>query len=327
MKVKGKKIKILKGNTTWVLSDKTKGMENQSIALASILNNNFKLIHYTPPYFLKKFPILGKIYTPKFLQEALRTNSLPDFVITTGRRMAGTSIALKSILKSNVKTIHIQNPKLSLNNFDLLLIPEHDNVKGKNVIQTKGALSFLNKNDIKKFEKSKLNKIKVKNNLVLLMVGGNSKSFKPQSSEYYDLCINVIKAIKSIDGQLIVIISRRTPTKAIKIFKSIFSKHLSNFQIFSPNENKLYPQILQIIDYIIVTSDSVNMISEMATLSRPLFISHFSKENKKISLFIKNLRKLKIVKTFEGDLYEYSKNKLQTNKNTLLQINKFFRFE
>ena len=45
--------------------------------------------------------------------------------------MAGTSIALKSILKNNVKTIHIQNPKLSLNHFDLLLIPEHDRIKGK----------------------------------------------------------------------------------------------------------------------------------------------------------------------------------------------------
>ena len=31
-------------------------MENQSIALAKMLNTNFKLIDYNPPYFLKKFP-------------------------------------------------------------------------------------------------------------------------------------------------------------------------------------------------------------------------------------------------------------------------------
>ena len=35
-------------------------MENQSIALAKMLNANFKLIDYNPPYFLKKFPYLGK---------------------------------------------------------------------------------------------------------------------------------------------------------------------------------------------------------------------------------------------------------------------------
>ena len=302
-------------------------MENQSIALAKMLNVNFKLIHYDPPYFLKKFPILGKIYTPYFLRQKLLKDLQPSIIITTGRRMAGSSIAIKSILKNNVKTIQIQNPKLSFNNFDLLLIPEHDRVKGKNVIQTKGALSFYDENYIKNFNEPSLKKIKTKKISVLLMVGGNSKRHKPKNSEYYDLSTRVIKGVKNINAQLIVTVSRRTPKKAIKILQSTFSKHLKEFKIFFTNENNLYPQILEIIDYIIVTGDSVNMISETATLSKPLFISHFSKENKKISLFIKNLKKLNIVKTFEGNLYKYSKNKLQTNKNTVLQINKFFRFE
>ncbi len=301
-------------------------MENQSVALAKMLKKNFKLIHYNPPYLLKKFPLLGKIYVPYFLRQKLLTDSLPSIIITTGRRMAGSSIALKSILKNNVKTIHIQNPKLSLNNFDLLLIPEHDRIKAKNVIQTKGALSFFDEKDIKKFKEPSLNKVKTKNKTVLLMVGGNSKKQKPQNSEYYNLCTKVINGIKNLDAKLIVTVSRRTPNKAIKILESAFSKHLSDFKIFSPNENNPYPQILKIIDYIIVTSDSVNMISEISTLSKPLFISHFSKENKKISSFISNLQELNIVKNYEGDLFKFKKNKLHTNENSILHVNKFFGF-
>ena len=302
-------------------------MENQSIALAKMLNKNFKLIHYNPPYFLKKFPLLGKIYAPNFLRQKLLTDLLPSVIITTGRRMAGSSIALKSILKNNVKTIHIQNPKISLNNFDLLLIPEHDRIKGKNVIQTKSALSFFDEKDIKKFNKSYFNKIKTKKNSVLLMVGGNSKRQKPQNSEYYDLSTKVIKGVKNLDAQLIVTVSRRTPKKAIKILQSTFSKHLRDFEIFTSDENNLYPQILGIIDYTIVTSDSVNMISELAMFSKPLFISHFSKENKKISSFISNLKELNIVKDYEGDLFKFEKNRLQTNKISTLQVNKFFGFK
>jgi len=302
-------------------------MENQSIALAKMLNNNFKLIHYNPPYFLKKFPLLGKIYAPNFLRQKLHTDLVPSIIITTGRRMAGSSIAIKSILKNDVKTIHIQNPKLSLNNFDLLLIPEHDRVKGKNVIQTKGALSFFDEKDIKKFNEPTLNKIKNKNNTVLLMVGGDSKKQKPQNSEYYDLSTKVVKGVKNLNAQLIVTVSRRTPNKAIKILQSAFSKHLSNFRIIFPNEHNLYPQILKIIDYIIVTSDSVNMISEIATLSKPLYISNFSKRNKKISLFISNLKELNVVKNYEGDLFKFKKSKLQTNKKSILQVNKFFGFQ
>ena len=302
-------------------------MENQSIALAKMLNNNFKLINYNPPYFLKKFPLLGKIYTPNFLRQKLISNLPPSIVITTGRRMAGSSIALKSILRNNVKTIHIQNPKLSLNNFDLLLIPEHDRINGKNVIQTKGALSFFDEKDLKKFNKPNLNEIKTKNNTVLLMVGGNSKRQKPQNSEYYDLSTKVIKGVKNLDAQLIVTVSRRTPNQAIKILQSNFSKHLRDFKIFSPNIKNPYPKILEIIDYVIVTSDSVNMISEIAMLSKPLFISHFSEENKKISSFISNLKELNVVRDYEGDLFKFEKYKLQTNKTSILQVNKFFGFK
>ena len=302
-------------------------MENQSIALAKMLNANFKLINYNPPYFLKKFPILGKFYAPYFLRKKLHTDLLPSIIITTGRRMAGTSIALKSILKNNVKTIHIQNPKLSTNNFDLLLIPEHDKIRGKNIIQTKGALCFFEEKDMKKFKEPNLNKIKTKKSTVLLMVGGNSKKQKPNSSEYFELSTKVIQGIKNLDAQLIVSFSRRTPNKAIKILQSTFSKHLKDFKILSSDENKLYPKILKIIDYTIVTSDSVNMISELATLSKPLFIFHFSKENRKISFFISNLRELNIVQDYEGDLFKFEKNKLQTNRITILQVNKFFGFK
>tara|TARA_X000000950_G_scaffold193395_1_gene233178 strand:- start:177 stop:1085 length:909 start_codon:yes stop_codon:yes gene_type:complete len=302
-------------------------MENQSIALAKMLNANFKLINYNPPYFLKKFPLIGKFYAPYFLRKKLYTDILPSIIVTTGKRMAGTSIALKSILKNNVKTIHIQNPKLSLNNFDLLLIPEHDRIKGKNVIQTKGALCFFEEKDLKKFNEPNLNKIKTKKNTVLLMVGGNSKKQKPKSTEYFELSSKVIQGVKNLDAQLIVSVSRRTPNKAIKILQSTFSKHLKEFKILSLDENNLYPKILEIIDYTIVTSDSVNMISELATLSKPLFIFHFSKGNRKISFFISNLKELNIVQDYKGNLFKFEKNKLQTNKITTSQVNKFFGFK
>jgi mitochondrial fission protein ELM1 len=159
------------------------------------------------------------------------------------------------------------------------------------------------------------------------MVGGNSKKQKPNNSEYFELGTKVIHGVKNLDAQLIVSFSRRTPSKAIKILQSTFSKHLNDFKILSSDENNLYPKILKIIDYTIVTSDSVNMISELATLSKPLFIFHFSKESRKISFFISNLRELNIVQDYEGYLFKFEKNKLQTNRITILQVNKFFGFK
>ena len=110
---------------TWVISDGTKGMENQSLAVAKLLGYDYELINYNPPYLLRKIPLSGKfLLTPKILKE-LNQKPLPKFVITTGKRMAGISIAIRSFFKNKIKTIHIQNPKISRNQFDLLLIPEN----------------------------------------------------------------------------------------------------------------------------------------------------------------------------------------------------------
>ena len=133
-------------NNVWVISDGTKGMENQSLALANLLDKSFKLIKYNPPYLLKKFPLIRKLYIFTIKDHLLKNNTPPSIIITTGKRMAGVSLVLKAILKGSVKTIHIQNPKLPFEYFDLLLIPEHDNINAKNVIQTKGALSFFDCN-------------------------------------------------------------------------------------------------------------------------------------------------------------------------------------
>ena len=80
----------------------------------------------------------------------LKSTTIPSYIITTGKRMAGVSVALKFILKDKVITIHIQNPKLPFEYFDLLLVSEHYYITSKNFIQTKGALTFFNFNELNK---------------------------------------------------------------------------------------------------------------------------------------------------------------------------------
>jgi len=124
-------------------------MEKQSIALANLLKQKYEIINYTPPYFLKKLPLLGKFYFSNILKKILLNRKSPTYIITCGKRMAGISIFIKSKLNDKIKTIHIQNPGVSIKYFDLLIIPEHDHVTGSNIIQTKGALNFFNYSELK----------------------------------------------------------------------------------------------------------------------------------------------------------------------------------
>ena len=52
-----------------------------------------------------------------------------------------------------IVTIHIQNPKINFNKFDFIISPNHDNIKGANVIKSIGALHQFSKEMIESKKK------------------------------------------------------------------------------------------------------------------------------------------------------------------------------
>ena len=311
---------------SWIITDGTKGMENQSIALAKLLNVTFDLILFQPPYLLRQFPILGVCFPKSLININFEKRAPAQFLITTGKRMAGISIFLKRSFKNKIKTIHIQNPKVSSNYFDLLIIPEHDKINGENIIQTKGALSFFDKEGFQKSNKtiSKTNAYSSKL-IVLALIGGDNKRYNFKNTDYYNLGLQIAKACKDTNTKLIVSTSRRTSLRGIKVLNSVLKKYHNDFFLWAGKEQNPYPDILKSTNYVIVTSDSVNMISEAASLNLPLFVAYINKEKGKMSIFLKDLEKLNIVQNFEGKLFNYNKVQLETNSKTSLKVNKFFR--
>ena len=79
----------------------------------------------------------------------LKTDFIFDLkiIISCGRKSVIPSIALKKY-KDKIFTIHIQDPKVSIDKFDLIVCPEHDGLKGDNVIRTIGAIHYLTDKEI-----------------------------------------------------------------------------------------------------------------------------------------------------------------------------------
>ena len=99
---------------------------------------------------LKKFGIFFPKFTPIF-EGILRKRFICDakVVISCGRKSVIPSILLKRF-KKEIFNIHIQDPKVKIDNFDCIICPEHDNLIGDNVITTKGAIHYLTTSEIKK---------------------------------------------------------------------------------------------------------------------------------------------------------------------------------
>ena len=150
------------------------GMVSQVEGLAKALDLTYKhqtiklkpFWNFMPP---KISPISENLVKNKFVCDS-------KIIISCGRKSVIPSIALKKRLGKEIFTIHIQNPKVSLNHFDLIISPEHDNIKGDNVITTTGAIHYLTRKEIK--ENSNYLGLEEKNKkLVALIIGGPNKYY------------------------------------------------------------------------------------------------------------------------------------------------------
>ena len=236
-----------------------------------------------------------------------------NIVISCGRKSVIPSIYLKQKYKNKIMNIHIQDPKVSLNNFDLIVAPEHDGLEGKNVLKSKGAIHYLRDNELEKnkdYLKSKINKEK----LVTLIVGGPNK--------YYDFNDKIVEKIflkiKSnfIDKgyQLIFIPSMRTPQNIIDKAKDFFDE---NQIIITDIDKKAYLSSLKLADYIVVTCDSTSMISEAAITKKPIYVAQMPsiKKNYRFVKFFKLFKSLNIIKDLENSIEKWSYEKLnETDK-------------
>ncbi len=305
------KIKI----DTLILSDGTKGMENQSVAISKYLNLNYKILTIKPNFLLKNFPKITNFFYIffKFKINFLNYYSF-KYLITTGKRMSGYSILVKKIFKKKICNIHIQYPKIHPSNFDILIVPKHDKISGKNVFKTDGSLVHFSQKEINNSFNIIKQKISfLKTPLVLLLIGGDNKRYKLTYTQYCNFFLDVRKAVKNISGSIVVSTSRRTPKKVELILKHIFKSFHKNFYLFNEKDHHTYPGILKKTDYAIVTSDSINMISEIASTEVMLFVGYLREEKTKLQEFNKYFEKKSYSKKFDGMLFKYNKNKLETN--------------
>ena len=93
-----------------------------------------------------------------------------NVVISCGRKSVVPSIFLKKKFRNKIMNIHIQDPKVILNNFDFVIAPEHDGLEGKNVLKSKGAIHYLTEKELE--ENVDYLKPRIKKGKVIVFISG-----------------------------------------------------------------------------------------------------------------------------------------------------------
>ena len=257
----------------WCLTDGSAGMISQVKGLAEALNLNFeqKTIDLKFPWNKLPLGILPpfKVIFNNYGQIDLETNVPPDIIISCGKRSIYASIFLKKILKNKVFSIHIQNPKINPAQFDLVIAPAHDNLKGKNVLQTDLALNHINKNLlINEAEPYAAQFSKIEKPICAIFLGGQNRNYRFDVPVVKELADQVDKILKNNDIQLFVLFSRRTDQFIIEYLKERFLDQ----NIIWNGEGNPYLALMKYSKYLVCTADSVSIISESISSTKPVYI-------------------------------------------------------
>ena len=252
------------------------------------LNSFWKLI---PPKFT---PVSNLTFDPVDSKDF-------DIIISCGRKSVIPSIYLKKNSKKKVYNIHIQDPKVSLKNFDFIIAPEHDGLTGDNVILSKGSIHYLTNEEIINNREYLLERLNKDKEYLALIIGGPNKYYDYSEQNIKKVFDKVKKILEKNNLQAIIIPSMRTPQQVIDLSENYFGK---DNLVTKDIDKKAYLSCLSLAKYIVVTCDSTSMISEAALTGKPIYIAEIPAKinDYRFRKFRELFTKLNIVKNLDEKL-------------------------
>jgi len=245
-----------------------------------------------------------------------------DIIISCGRKSVIPSIYLKKSSKKKIFNIHIQDPKVYLGNFDLVIAPEHDNLRGKNVISSKGAIHYLTLDEIKNNHNYLADKLNKNHEYLLLVLGGPNKYYNYEDKNLINIFDIIKKILNNNNLKAIVIPSMRTPKKTI----NLANEHLGLENLVINNvDKKAYLSGLSLAKYIIVTCDSTSMISEAALTGKPIYIADIpaKRKDERFKKFRDLFSELNITKNLNEKLEIWTYKSLNETTRIAKEIKKY----
>ena len=303
-----------------LLTEGYHGMISQVEGMAKALNTEFshKFVKLSFPWNLlpPKFTPISEIILKD--KTYLTENENLDLIISCGRKSVIPSILLK---KKNPKifTIHIQDPKVSLKNFDIIIAPEHDNLTGENVFNSKGAIHYITETDIDRAKPYLTNKIKSQK-IVSLILGGPNKHYSFDEDQLVKIFNEIRSNFISKGYEIIVIPSIRTPKTIIDLAIKEFG---TEGYVANSVDKQAYLSAFALATNIVVTCDSTSMISEAATSGKPIYVAHMKpkRDNYRFKKFFKLFKEIGIIRDLGEKVENWTYDKLNEAERLAVTIN------
>ncbi|MFH0790280.1 MAG: ELM1/GtrOC1 family putative glycosyltransferase [Candidatus Omnitrophota bacterium] len=249
------------------------------------------------------------------LKKSLRQNTYkslisvkPDVVVSCGSSLS----AVNSIISREnlAKSIVLMRPSiLSTRKFDLVIMPKHDSPpKRKNVVVTSGALNLVEDKYLEKQTQLLLDTcdlgLRTYGCYIGLLVGGDTKEFHLQPDVLSGVIAQVKCSCEKFNAGVLVTTSRRTSGRIEGLLKEEFKDYpRCEFMVIANEKNLPFAigGILGLSQIVIVSPESISMVSEAAASKKYVVVFNADGLGRKHRRFLKNFAENKYIYLIEPE--------------------------
>ena len=241
---------------------------------------------------------------------------LPRLVIGCGGAGARLAAALR---RPGVKVVAVQHPRMPLDKFDLVLAARHDGITGANVIVTRNALHRVTPARLAaEAERWRPVFAGLPGPRVAVLLGGSNGRYRLDEETAEALAADLAGMMDRDKVSLMVTPSRRTGPEALHVIRQTLAPR--GAWIWDGKGENPYFGLLGLADAIIVTADSVSMVSEAVATPVPVMLARLPGKSGRIGGFMEAMVQDGRVRDFAGRLEMWDTAPLDDTEAAALEM-------
>ena len=277
----------------WILTEPLAGLQAQAQGLAEAAGLNPEVKRLDPARPWRWIPAR---FWPDPLRVAGIAAPLPDLAIGCGGMAASVLAALRT---ANCPVVQVQNPRMPIARFDLIVANRHDELTGPNVFVTRTALHRVTPSRLAAEAELWRDRLaSLPRPLAAVLLGGNNGRYRLGPEQGAKLAAELATMMRRDRVGVIATASRRTDPAVAALIRAAIEP--LGGQVWDGTGENPYFGMLALADLIIVTQDSVSMISEAAATAAPVMIAGLPGSSRRQGLFLKTMLDEGRARMFDG---------------------------
>ena len=196
----------------------------------------------------------------------------PALAIGCGRQAA---LATRLLRAQGARVVQILDPRIDPRHWDLVIAPEHDGLRGDNVLSLIGSLHPVDDAWLAQAREDFSVLAQLPQPRTTLLLGGPSRQVGMDDAALAAQLAQLQSVLRREGGSLLLTTSRRTPPSWCALVRERFAD-IPGVRWFgaghADDDDNPYPGLLAWADRIVCTPDSVNMLSEACATRAPVFV-------------------------------------------------------